>query len=777
MTNSNTTTNTVLEQALFLSEKMGWSVIPVSIDKKPLVEWKLYQTQKATRDQIGGWFSNPEVNLGVVTGKISNLVVVDIDPRHEGTDEAFEEVQTVKSATGGGGWHYFFKYEEGIQNQAGIKPGIDVRGEGGYVIVPPSTHKSGNPYKWLNSPEDTKVIDIPEFVQEWISSVKVKEGPKESKWNNKLLNGVSEGKRNDAAASVIGKWLKRYPEEEWESEVWPMAQIWNKDNQPPLPENELRIVYESIVKSEKANQEDEESERRSVADKIVDLVFRLEVELYLDDTGEPHITFPERPIVGFPIKGSVFRRWIAGKYWQEYNKGFSGESFQQAVSSIEGKAYHEEDTRVLFNRIARLDNAIYYDLGDDKKVVKITTKGWEITESCPVRFRRFNHQIAQAEPITGGSLETVLKYLNLKTETDKLLFLTYLLTVFIPDIPRVVLVNIGDQGSAKSTALRVARSLIDPSISALLSPPSDINELAQASNHHYCLYLDNLSYLRDELSDALCRLATGIGFTKRKLFTNDEDILFTQKAAVGMTGINLIATRADLLDRCLILSFERIPEEMRIDEEDFWNNFDRDKPFILGSIFDKLAQILGTAPEFKLKRKPRMADYAKYAAISAVTLGKSPEEFLDAFGENIERQNQAAIESSPTAQSILQFMSDKDEWNGPSSELHKLLKAIVEKTNLQIGGSDGFPKSSNWLWKRIMQIRPNLLSLGITASKSEILSGSEITLKKSSQEDKNAATAANSANGQPDMATVAVKQETLEGMPTISSIQGLEDYR
>ena len=342
-----------------------------------------------------------------------------------------------------------------------------------------------------------------------------------------------------------------------------------------------------------------------------------------------------------------------------------------------------------------------------------------------------------------------------------------------------MLINIGDQGAAKSTALRIARSLVDPSIAELLSPPSDIGELAQASNHHYCLYLDNLSYLRDDLSDALCRLATGIGFTKRKLFTNDEDVLFNQKAAIGITGINLVAQRPDLLDRCLILSFERIPEEKRIDEEDFWKNFTTEKPYILGAIFDTLSQVLRLIPTFKLPRKPRMADYAKYATASAVSLGRTADEFLNAFSENISRQNQAAIESSPTAQAILQFMSDKDNWSDSSLELHKQLKGIAEKSNLQIGGSDGFPKSSSWLWKRIMQIRTNLLSLGITATKTETEAGSTIKLSKSLQQSENTAIPASVTSSNGSMAALATKSphldDTQEEMD-LSSIPGLEGY-
>ena len=155
MDNLQSNKNPKLQEAIRLLEDNGWSVIPVGIDKKPLIEWKKYQKEKATREQITEWFTKyPDANIGVVTGKISNLIVIDIDPRHGGSNEDFKDIQTVVAKTGGGGWHYYFRYEGNIQNAAGIKPGIDVRGEGGYVIVPPSSHESGNNYEWEVAPNE-----------------------------------------------------------------------------------------------------------------------------------------------------------------------------------------------------------------------------------------------------------------------------------------------------------------------------------------------------------------------------------------------------------------------------------------------------------------------------------------------------------------------------------------------------------------------------------------------------------------------------------------------
>jgi hypothetical protein len=272
-----------------------------------------------------------------------------------------------------------------------------------------------------------------------------------------------------------------------------------------------------------------------------------------------------------------------------------------------------------------------------------------------------------------------------------------------------------------------------------LIPPSDTAELAQAANHNYCLYLDNLSSLSEQLSDVLCRLVTGVGFTKRKLYTDAEDIIFRQIVAVGITGITNVATKPDLLDRTLILRFQRISDEKREDEEDFWHRFNAEKPAILGAIFTVLSETLKIVPSLELTQKPRMADYAKYAAAASIALGYNAEMFLTAFTENVQRQNNSAIEASTVAQVIIDFMQDKDTWEGSSSVLHGLLKTIAENANLEIGGKNGFPKASNWLWKKIHVVRPNLIAIGIQATHTESSNGSIIRLYKSTGDEINTA--------------------------------------
>jgi hypothetical protein len=130
--------------------KDGYSVIPISGRgnmKKPLVRWEEWQTRKADETQIRAWWKSfPDAGVGIVTGKLSKLVVMDVDPKHGGTDVGFPPTDMVVN-TGGGGQHHYYTYVEGARNRTGDN-GVDVRAEGGYVVAPPSKHESGNAYEW-----------------------------------------------------------------------------------------------------------------------------------------------------------------------------------------------------------------------------------------------------------------------------------------------------------------------------------------------------------------------------------------------------------------------------------------------------------------------------------------------------------------------------------------------------------------------------------------------------------------------------------------------------
>lgn len=146
--------NNKIEMALIYYEKLGWSLIPVNKDKTPAISgWKKYQNERASVEQIKEWFGNSDFNIAAVTGDISKIAVVDLDLDKQtkqfsnaGIDLMEQLPGTGRSITGSGGKQYFYKVTKRVTSSNRILPGVDVKAEGGYVVLPPALHESGNFY-------------------------------------------------------------------------------------------------------------------------------------------------------------------------------------------------------------------------------------------------------------------------------------------------------------------------------------------------------------------------------------------------------------------------------------------------------------------------------------------------------------------------------------------------------------------------------------------------------------------------------------------------------
>ncbi len=132
----------------------GFSVIPVKPDKKPFLKWEEYQKRRPTSEEVGEWWAKwPSAMIGIVTGAISGVSVIDVDESqgHEELQKCIPDsllMPTVKTPRGG--QHLYFKTPSlSIGNNARIIPGCDFRGEGGYVVAPPSVNGTGKAYEWL----------------------------------------------------------------------------------------------------------------------------------------------------------------------------------------------------------------------------------------------------------------------------------------------------------------------------------------------------------------------------------------------------------------------------------------------------------------------------------------------------------------------------------------------------------------------------------------------------------------------------------------------------
>jgi hypothetical protein len=240
-----------LRDAALKYAKKGFSVIPVSFIKRPLVDWKRYQDEIASSETIEVWWRQfPLANVGIITGKISGISVVDIDPRNGGTNELLKDCNTPNCTTGGGGAHYYFQNTEYTKSIKDIYPGIEIRAEGNFVVAPPSKSDKGS-YIWNLSIDDVPLAPLPEFLKEEIQKHTQKRMKLERVINNKFFQKISQGNRNDAFTRFAGQLFAIYPKEYWDNSCFEIAKMYNESKlDPPLSSEELTKTFESIKSKE-----------------------------------------------------------------------------------------------------------------------------------------------------------------------------------------------------------------------------------------------------------------------------------------------------------------------------------------------------------------------------------------------------------------------------------------------------------------------------------------------------------------------------------------------
>lgn len=432
-------------------------------------------------------------------------------------------------------------------------------------------------------------------------------------------------------------------------------------------------------------------------------------ELFHDQYSDTYIAYYGDGSDVRKINSKVTRMWLNRYAHIKLNSLPSTDTISRVVQSLSASALFDGKRRPLDVRNVQNVTGLWYDLGE--RAVRVTESGWEVAHESPIIFKRFPHQKKQVAPALGGSLELLLDYVNITNEQDKLLFLVYVVAAFIPGYPHPLLILHGAQGSGKTTPMKIMKELIDPSELAGLSSPKNTDTFVQTMGHHSFMFYDNLSKMPEWFSDALARAATGDSFGKRELYTDDDDVIYHFQRTIALNGINQVVYKSDLLDRSILLNLERISPEKRKDIQTFWTDFEHDKPMILGAIFDVLAKALAIYPTVKLDRLPRMADFARWGYAIAEAAGYGGQEFTEAYSRNIEVQHDEAIEANPIAQVIIEFMSDRDDWEGAPAKLYRLLTSMAY--DLEVGQGRGWPRDAARFGRALTIIAPNLLARGI----------------------------------------------------------------
>ena len=426
----------------------------------------------------------------------------------------------------------------------------------------------------------------------------------------------------------------------------------------------------------------------------------------------------------YPVRSKAFKQWLSFEHFRTHRKPATGDALEQALVLTEGRARYEAPEREVHLRVARADGKIYLDLADQKwRAVEIDAQGWRIIESPPVRFRRTAGMLALPEPARSGDINKLRAFLNVDDD-GFVLAVAWQLAALSGNGPYPPLGIDGESGAGKTSAGRFIRRVIDPSSLPSRSPPRSDHDLYVAAHNSYVLHFENISKLPDWLSDSLCRLATGGGFATRKLYEDDDEKLFSGMRPSILDGIDKYIERADLANRAVKITLEKVSEDKRRAEAELNKEFAQEHPGMLGALLDVVAYGLAELPNTKLDAMPRMADFALWVVACEGALWEQGT-FMEIYNRNQDSMLMDIIEGDLVGDAVQQFMHKKpwnnepfsgpqklptDHWIGTATELLDYLETIVDlKTKLR----PEWPKNHRGLSAKLRRIKDGLQKIGV----------------------------------------------------------------
>jgi hypothetical protein len=446
-------------------------------------------------------------------------------------------------------------------------------------------------------------------------------------------------------------------------------------------------------------------ETKSVAHVLLDLA---DCDLWHTPEGQPFATI--NGVENHPVGSKTFAHWLTARFLDATGRGPSQKALTEAVATLAAKAVVKGPTCKTYYRIALTGEGLFLDLGDDSwRCIRVTTAGWSVVTSAPVKFIRNSNTAALPEP-RPGTIDRLRRLVHV-TDPEFHLLVGSMLDALKGHGPYFVTILNGEYGSTKSATARLLRTLIDPVQTApLAAMPKDERDLGCEGHNNHVLAFDNISKLPRWLSDAFCRLATGAGIKTRKLYKDAEQQIFDVCRPLLLNGIEDFATAGDLVDRSVQITLQRIDPKNRLDEKKLAREIEEAAPEILGALLDGLVHGLQTIDSVKLDQLPRMADSTKWIAACLPGMGLSFDTWRQAYQESQTHGIETSLESSLTAKALLSWWKKVpgDPWVGTPKELYEALVEYVPMPERRF-----FPANPKSLSDHLRRDAPALRQKGI----------------------------------------------------------------
>ena len=703
--------------------------------------------------------------------------------------QLWEAHPTTTQRSGGGGYHLLYLQPDGVtlgnSTKGRLPKAVHCRGVGGYIVAAPSLHESGRRYQWVTgrTPKDIYPRPLPSFLLDLLTRKNSKPvtpiAPIEpivhttthDRYAEAALHGeldklarTGEGGRNEqlnrsafALGQLVGAGML--------DEGTVTATLSDVARAIGLAEGEATKTLASGLKAGKSKprdtakigatpdlvldhkpksigahqtpsvQDGEEDDDGQAEDgkrkpKIADLLCSLALanaEMFTGVDGEPYAFCRmggRREC--HRLQSGQFGDFLTALFHERFKTIPGAQQKQDALAMLRWGA--RETRREVFVRVASYEGRVYIDLGTTKwDAIEVDATGWRIVDTPPVAFRRPKALRPLPYPVPSNRVDLLRGYLNIEPEHWPMLA-AWVVAALNARGPYPILVLAGEQGTAKSTTMRVLKSLIDPSAAALRGQPNEVRDLMIGASNSWLMAFDNVSVVHPDVSDALCTISTGGGYAKRALFTDDGELLIDVTRPVALNGIGDVVTRPDLMDRCILIIPPLIPDSQRRDETAFWQAFEQDRPLILGAFLTALSVALRELPNVKLQQLPRMADFAKLAVAAETALKTDGAlTFLEAYQVNRDEATEAVIESSPLGDKLRDLVLINGSWEGTATQL---LAALNEKATDSERRAKNWPAAPNRLKTPLQRLAPSLRKVGVGVEYDRKRESSKIVLTR-----------------------------------------------
>ena len=459
--------------------------------------------------------------------------------------------------------------------------------------------------------------------------------------------------------------------------------------------------------------------------------------LFLDQQGEAHVEYriqDDNPLTA--ISSLKDKRLVSHLrlLWMEHERTIlKPEAINNVLAQLEAMASieerHELNPRVAWHVDGQ---AVVYDLGsDDGAMIYIDDQGCKTvyrgTAHLPPLHRPESHHEEQVTPSSNISPLEIQRlfsnFLKISPE-DQPLIVAWLGCSLLAQIHQPALYLTGGAGAAKSTSVRMLRRLVDPSKTELLGLARRLEDTEiQLANNHIVAYDnvgDNLKY---DVSDLFCTAITGGMATKREHYSNGTEYLMKFDNKIIFNGVNLAATRPDLLDRMIIIDCERLSPSERRDEQSLYAEFNQYLPDMFGALCAGVVEALKIQPSLDIKELQRFADFTIWGEAFSRAFGYEPNSFLDAYAKNTSRQITAVIDSDVVATVLKSYCeanrSSEIIFEGTAQHLlNELLAHIIRTKIIPIKMDDSpvdprWPKSESAFGKKMQHLPHVFEQLGI----------------------------------------------------------------